>query len=68
MRLKTKYLAITTAVTAVENKIPDLGKYITTLEFNKLTVESFIARLKEVNLATKGDIADFVKNKISMIN
>ena len=61
MGIKTKYLATTTARTAVENKIPDLGKYIATLEFNKLTVESFIARLKEVNLATKGDIADLLK-------
>ena len=41
MRLKTKpnisKLATTTALTAVENKIPDHCKYITTPEFNKLT-------------------------------
>ena len=30
-------------------------KYITTPEFNKLTVENFVARLKEVNLVAKAD-------------
>ena len=38
-----------------------IQKYITTPEFNKLTVENFTARLKQSNLATKGDIANFVK-------
>ena len=32
----------------VENKILDHAKYITTLEFNKLTAENFIARLKKL--------------------
>ena len=54
-------LATTTALTAFENKIPDHSKYITTPEFNKLTAENFTARLKQANLATKGDISDFVK-------
>ena len=36
-------------------------KYITTQEFNKLTVENFAARLKQANLASKNDIADFIK-------
>ena len=30
-------LATTTALTAVENKIPDHSKYITTTKFDKLT-------------------------------
>ena len=47
-------MATTTALTAVENKIPNHSKY--TPEFKKLTVENFTA-----NLATKGDIAGFVK-------
>ena len=54
-------LATANACTAVENKIPHHSKYITTPEFNKLTVENFAARLKQANLATKGNIADFVK-------
>ena len=36
-------------------------KYITTQKLNKLTSEHFAARLKETNLATETDIADFVK-------
>ena len=39
----------------------DHDKYITTQEFNKLTSESFTERLKQANLASKNDIADFVK-------
>ena len=31
------------------------AKYITTLEFNKLTAENFAARLKQDNLVTKAD-------------
>ena len=93
MRLKVKYLilinlAATTALTAVENKIPNVSnlvkktdynikiseienkiatdhdhdKYITTQEFNKLTAQNFTARLKQANLASKNDIANFVKN------
>ena len=83
------YLAntTTTALTAVENKIPSVSnlvtktdyetkisdieskvtidyyrdKYITTHEFNKLTSESFTASLVQANLASKSDIAIFVK-------
>ena len=54
-------LATTTALTAIENKIPDHSKYITTPKFNELTAEHFTARLKQANLPTKGDITDFVK-------
>ena len=79
--------ATTTAVTAVENKIPNVSnlvnktdyntkiseienkittdhdhdKYITTQVFNKLTSENFTARLKQADLGSKSDIANFVK-------
>ena len=52
-----------TAVTAAENIIPDHSKYISTLESKRLIAENFTARLKQANLATKDDIADFVKTK-----
>ena len=39
-------LPTTTALTVVENKIPDHSKYITSPEFNKLSAENFTARLK----------------------
>ena len=55
------YLAPNTALTPVDDNIPDHTKYITTPEFNKLTVENFTARLKQANLASKGDITDFAK-------
>ena len=45
-------------------KIPNHDKYITTLEFNKLSAESFAARLKQVNLLTKTDS----DNKLTSIN
>ena len=45
----------------IEKKIPDHDKYISTKpEFNKL-MENFATRLKEVKIANKDDIADFVK-------
>ena len=44
------------ALTAVEN-----SEYITTPEIYKQTVEHSTGRLRQANLATKGDIADFVK-------
>ena len=71
-------LATNSALTAVENKIPDISnlikktdyntkisktaskisdhdhdEYITTSEFNKLTTESFKARLTQTNIVTK---------------
>ena len=54
-------MATNTALTAVENKIPDHGQYIIIPEFNKLTAKKFTARLKQENLATKDGIFDFVK-------
>ena len=51
----------TTKIQDIENKIPDHDKYITAQEFSKLTADNFTARLKQAKLATKDDIADFVK-------
>ena len=39
----------------------DHDKYITTQEFNKLTSENFTAMLKQANLPSKNDIANFVR-------
>ena len=39
----------------------DLDKYFTTQEFNKLTAETFTARLAQANFRSKSDIANFVK-------
>ena len=55
----------------IKNKITtdhDHNKYITTQEFNKLTLEHFTARLAQANLASKKDIANFVKGQILIIN
>ena len=88
------YLAntTTTALTAVENKIPSVSnlvkktnyntktnkiekkisddnhdKCIATLEFNKLTLENSVARLKQKNLTSISGIANFV-NKADLNN
>ena len=69
---------------AYDTKIAEIGKnldqnhdhsnkYITTQELNKLTSENFEARLKQANLATNVEIADFVKktdfeNKLKNLN
>ena len=47
----------------LKKKITDHNhdKYITTPEFNKFTAESFDLRLKRENLASKSDIANFIK-------
>ena len=41
-------------ISEVENKIPYHVKYITQ-EFNKLTAETFVLRLKQANLVSKTD-------------
>ena len=46
---------LNTEINEVENKIPNHDKYIAIPKFNKLTVESFAARLKQANLVTKTD-------------
>ena len=52
-----------TKIANIEKKILDHNhdKYITTQELNKLTADNFVARLKQANLASKNDSADFVK-------
>ena len=52
-----------TKINKIEKKITyhNHDKYITAQEFNKLTAEKCAARLKQANLASKTDIADFVK-------
>ena len=59
-----------TKINETEKKITDHDhdKYITTPELNKLTAENFVARLAQVNLASKNDIAILVKGQILMIN
>ena len=60
---KTDYNA---KVNEIEKKITDHNhdKYITTPEFNKLTAESFAARLAQANLITKTDF----NTKLSSLN
>ena len=55
---KTDY---NTKISESENKLPliMITIYITTQEFNKLTSENFAVRLKQGNLASKNDIANF---------
>ena len=57
---KTDY---NTKISEIGNKITDHDhdKYITTPEFNKLTTENFSVVLKQANLPSKSDIANFVK-------
>ena len=57
--IQSKKLTITQKllIKTTEKKITDHDhdKYITTLEFNKLTSETFSARLAQENLASKND-------------
>ena len=53
-----------TKINVIENKITtdhDHDKYITAQESNTLTSEIFFARLAQANLASKNDIATFIK-------
>ena len=50
-----------TNIDEIQKKIPVHYKYITATEYSKLTKESFAGRLKQANLSSKNDIADFVK-------
>ena len=47
---------LNTKIESVEKKIPNHGIYTATIEFNKLTAESFAERLKQVKLATTNDL------------
>ena len=44
---------LSTKISQVENKIPDHAKQTTNQEFDKLTGESFAARLKQANVVNK---------------
>ena len=55
---------LNTKISEVENKIPYHDKYITTPEFNKLTAESFAARLKQADIVNKTDF----DNKLTSFN
>ena len=54
----------------IEKKITDYDhdKYITTPEFNKFTAKNFAARLAQANLASKNEIANFLKRYSLIIN
>ena len=45
----------------------DHDKYITTQELNKLLSANFATRLAQANVASKNDIANFIKRQILMI-
>ena len=77
--LKIEYLVLViqsrktdykTKINGIEKKITDHNhdKHITTLEVNKFMVEIFYLRLKRANVASKIDIANFVKRQILIIN
>ena len=56
-------MTITQKLVKLKKKITDHDhdKYIPTPEFNKLSAENVAARLAKVNLASKCDIAYFIK-------
>ena len=70
-----KKLTLTQKLMILEKKDTDYdhsNKYVTTAQFNRLTVEKFAARLRQENLASKSDIANFVNetdfnNKIKYV-
>ena len=55
--IQSKKTDYNTKINEIEKRITDHShdKYITTLEFNKLTAENFAARLAQANLITKTD-------------
>ena len=55
---------LNTRISEVGDKFPDNSKYITTLDFNKLTAETFASRLKEADLLNKTDFG----NKLTRFN
>ena len=58
--IQSKKIDYDTKVNQIEKKITDHchDKYITTPQFNKLTIENFAARLAQANLVTKTDYDD----------
>ena len=47
-----------TKIIEVESKIPDYSRHITSEEFNKLTWEHYVARLKQADWLNKTDFND----------
>ena len=45
-----------TKIEDIEEKVSNYGKYIISIEFNKLTKENFSERLKQAQLATNNDL------------
>ena len=60
--IKSRKAEYNTKINEIEKKSTDHNhdKYIATPEFDKLTLESFAARLKQANITSKNDIANFV--------
>ena len=56
--IQSKKLTITQKLVTTDH---DHDKYITTQEYNKLPPENSTAKLAQANLASKNDIANFVK-------
>ena len=63
LAIQSKKTYYNTKINEIEKKITDHDhdKYITTPEFNKLTVENFAARLAQANLVSQSNIAVLVK-------
>ena len=57
---------LNTKISEVKNEIPDNSKYITTQECNKLTAETFEARLKQANLMNKIDFDNKITSFIEI--
>ena len=55
---------LNTKISEVKNKISHNSKYFSTQEFNKLTAENFLGRLKQTDLVNKNDF----DNKIAGFN
>ena len=60
--IQSKRTDYNTKINKIKKKITDhnYDKYITIPKFNKLTAETFSARLAQGNLANKNDITNFV--------
>ena len=59
-----KKIDYNTKVSEIKKKLTvhNYGKYVTSPELTKLTVENFAARLNQVNLITKADFDDKLKS------
>ena len=63
LEIQSKKTDYNTKISEIVNKITtdyDHDKYITTQEFNNLTSENVTAKLKQADLASKSDFANFV--------